>query len=574
MKKEQLGDFFNPYGFVPLSKNVFTMTEREQKMLQYCHDIPFKDSMSGYFDVTFEAITPFCVGSRREIEEFTYTDSKKRTLKISKEVGKCPIIGNNYYIPGSSIKGMIENVFRIISFGKIGEYIDDTRYSVRDLKADSEDYDLNKEGTKSGFLVKLENDYYILPCNSYQKTFNEIENITRQIGIAYALEERGKSIKDKYDFLRNNYSFIEGNKCYMWLISGHMDSKRHEHLFEVHRNNINKDCFLPVSEAVWDEFLFIHEQENDNKSWKFWKQKLKNYKHINEIKSDNIHGLAPVFYREDENGFVKDFGFSRLYRQPYRKSIHDCLPETHKKDGSIDLAQAVFGYSNKEESLKGRVRFSHAICASETKELSPVFITPGSPKASFYPFYLNQKSNSSYVTYGSENAEIQGWKRFLMKDIKEKRELFTNPKIQSVFRPLQAGTQFTCRITYHNLRPFELGALLNAIDFFEEDAYHSLGYAKPFGFGKIAVKKMKTSEKEENTRKIFEEEIEKRTGISVVDEDNKFNAVLSQLLFLASDDYKDSKENRYPYMGNRRENIPNEFKLIKQQNKNIRNFNP
>jgi CRISPR-associated protein (TIGR03986 family) len=418
----------------------------------------------------------------------------------------------------------------------------------------------------------LRNDYYILPCTSYKKTFDEIEIKTGKTGIANALGERRNSIRDKYDIL-GRYSFIEGNKYYMWLISGHMDSKKHEHLFEINGNDINENCILSVSEAVWDEFLFIHEYENENKSWIFWKQKLKNHKHIDEIKRNNIQGLVPVFYRDDENGNVKDFGFSRLYRQPYRKSIHDCLPKTHKKDGSIDLAQAVFGYSNGKESLKGRVRFSHAICADGTKELSPVFITPGSPKASFYPFYLVQNAKS-YKTYGSENAKIQGWKRFLLTEKEAESEPFAKPKIQSVFRPLQAGTRFTCRITYHNLRPFELGALLNAVDFFDQDAYHSLGYAKPFGFGKIAVKKMTTFDEQEKTREVFEKELEKRTGISIVDKDNKFNAVLDQLLFLASDDYKDLKDIRYPSMGNRRENIPNEFKLIKQQKKNIQNFNP
>ena len=585
-QNKKVGDFYNPYGFVPLSEKVFTMTDKEKEMLQYCHDIPFKEGMSGSFDVTFEAVTPFCIASRKEEESSTCYFVKRykgeeveEPQQVVHNVGKCPKMGDDFYVPGSSIKGMIQNVFRIISFGKIGEYAEDNRYSLRDLRADSEDYDLNKENPDSGFLVKLNNDYYVLPCDNQKMTYEEIASKTRDQRLITVLKDTRKSLRDKYGAI-NRYYFSENQKHFMWFFSGYMQGfsernpgKLHEHLFEIHQNKIKEDNLIPVSKKTWEEFTFIHQVENENKSWSFWREKLKNYRTFEQLMDEGVKFLVPVFFRKDDMG-VKDFGFSRLYRQPYRNSIHQCLPDSHKRGEKIDLSQAVFGYSNKEGSLKGRVRFSNAICKN-TKELSPVFITPGSPKPNYYPFYLKQYTGKRLRTYGTEGAQIQGWKRFLIHSKEKPSEKFTNNKIQSAFRPLQAGTTFTCRISYHNLRPFELGALIQAVDFLgETDVFHTIGYAKPFGYGKIKVQDIKLSNAQDDTREDFENELESRTGISIVDDKNKFYYVFSQLLFLASDDYNQNKITRYPYMADKGKGIENEFKLIKDDNKNLTNFNP
>ena len=577
-QNKKLGDFYNPYGFVPLSENVFTLTSEEKEMLHYCHDVPFKDSMNGHIDVTFEAVTPFCIASRKEKENFTCHFVKKykgedieEPRQEALDVGKCPKMGDKFYVPGASIKGMIQNVFRIISFGKIGEYAEDNRFSLRDLRAESEDYDLNKENPDSGFLVKIDNDHFILPCNNQKMTYEEIAQKTGNQELIYTLKNAKKTLRDKYR-TENRYRYFENNNLYMWFFSGYMYGKLQEHLFELKQNQINKENLIPISKKTWEEFTFIHQVENENKAWNFWREKFKNHRTFRELIDGGIKGIVPVFFRKDETG-IKDFGFSRLYRQPYRQSIHQCLPVNHQRNGEIDLAQAVFGYSLDKESLKGRVSFSHAICKNE-KEIDVVFITPGSPKPSFYPFYLKQ-NGKRLKTYGTEGAQIQGWKRFLLHHNAKPSEKFTNPKIQSAFRPLSAGTTFTCRISYHNLRPFELGALIQAIDLLgQPDSFHSIGYAKPFGYGKIKVQKIDLDKEQDNTRNIFEETLKTRAGIEIVDKEDIYNDVIDQLLFLASDEYCKEKTNRYPYMGDKGKGIENEFKIIKEENKNLKDFNP
>jgi hypothetical protein len=93
------------------------------------------------------------------------------------------------------------------------------------------------------------------------------------------------------------------------------------------------------------------------------------------------------------------------------------------------------------------------------------------------------------------HAVIAGWKRYPVhqQDVKKNpapknKDGSTNSNIVSRFKPLKAGAEFKCTIRYHNLRPVELGALLSALTFHgAEDAYHSIGMAKPLGYGKIAV---------------------------------------------------------------------------------------
>jgi len=61
-------------------------------------------------------------------------------------------------------------------------------------------------------------------------------------------------------------------------------------------------------------------------------------------------------------------------------------------------------------------------------------------------------------------------------------------RIETAITPLQSGSKFRCKIVVHNLLPIEIGALLSAITFHQNDlCYHSIGMAKPLGYGKIKL---------------------------------------------------------------------------------------
>lgn len=161
------------------------------------------------------------------------------------------------------------------------------------------------------------------------------------------------------------------------------------------------------------------------------------------------------------------------------------LNANHKKS-SFDLAECIFGAALSDKSLRGRVLFSNAFCISEEVILVADNLQPylGSPKPSYNPIYFDSNNN------------IRGWKRYLIDESYAKE--FTNKLESNIFVPLDEGTEFKCRVNFHNLKELELGALLNAIEF-GEDCCHSIGFAKPYGYGAVKIEITKiTADKDVN----------------------------------------------------------------------------
>lgn len=545
--------FFNPYSFVPLSDKVFALSEEEKEQLKSAQDVPFSDGISGYLDVSFKAETPFCVRC---------------------EEGGTNAKSENFYVPATSLKGMIRNVFDIIALTNIRNYMANNRYSMRDLN--SPDYELKAQDKpqKGGFLIQYKSDFYIIPCKSgcdpIKYTYGMIEE---DEGVSSESFRRLRKIADKYSALPDYVFQSEDDNWFMWFFSGFMNNKEHEFLFEIPR--IKEESLLKLEGDELKDFIFVHQIENENEAWNFWKKKLKNYSSLEEIERDEFKKIAPCFFRTKMNKegveVVRDLGFSFLYRALYDKTTHDCLPAAYR-EGLLDLSQAVFGYTSREDSLKGRVQFTNAfILKAETIE-QQVFVL-GSPKPTFYPFYLQQNKGGKQ-TYFSPQATISGWKRPLIHEKEQKGVSCGKPKIETPFTPLGAGTEFTSRIRFHNLRPYELGALLSAITFCgkSDTCYHSLGFAKVYGYGKMKVKDVKLTTVDtpeiydiKTLMKVFEEKILKSTGLTK----QKWEQTLSPLFLLASGAYTENKEIRYPILSN-----PKEFVTIKQEKQGIKDFSP
>jgi CRISPR/Cas system CSM-associated protein Csm5 (group 7 of RAMP superfamily) len=101
-----------PYNFVPLNKEIFYPSWADD----VSHDVPFEDAESGEIDITITAKSPIFIRDSKDEEEFCQHN-------------------NEYYIPSSSVKGMLRNVLEIMSFSKMRlETFDDDTYAVRDLR--------------------------------------------------------------------------------------------------------------------------------------------------------------------------------------------------------------------------------------------------------------------------------------------------------------------------------------------------------------------------------------------------------------------------------------------------------
>lgn len=493
-----------PYNFVPLNDKIFYPPWASENILKNIHDVPFEDGESGVIELEVTAKSPIFIKDGKNPSEFCHY--------INENGGK------EYYIPATSIKGMIRNVLEIMSFSAMN-FIDDKKYSFRDLKSD-EYVKRVANGIYCGWLYKDENGIYkIENCGEpYRLSYEEIEKY-------FEIENykdrfmKGK-FKDKDDPLKNAfgkyevvgfdrlqkiYNFIDaGVSCSRKIVkfdddgilkgkvvlTGH-PSGRNESAEKATGKILDfvflqKDSpeILKVKKEVLENFKFAYfdgrnKQPKESPDWTIWKSKLQRGEKI------------PVFFHKTGSE-VTSFGLSYLYKFPYANSTKTMLDIRQRRAGKVDLSEAIFGYSKKilgkQISLKGRVFISHARAEKISKELKERTMLLGSPKASYYPNYIVQdkKDFKKYKTF-DDNAEIAGWKRYPIHKMTGNESMAPSKQTTSI-RPLGTESKFKCKIVVHNLLPIELGALLSAITFHQNNlCYHSIGMAKPLGYGKIKL---------------------------------------------------------------------------------------
>jgi len=510
----EANDIKSVYNFVPAptENEVFKPDWADQ----VSHDIPFSDGESGEIELTITAKTPIFV--RNGHSKADAEAENKKYLEFSNiDRGN----GKEYFIPATSIKGMIRNVLEIMSFSRMTQ-VNNNRYSFRDLTNNSlymKSY--NSSEVKAGWLIQDSNGKWeIEECEKlafihhkelvkkgipfrnlylnkqpnkktaeakYKMVDNELMtanfstytkklfgNVTKQIAKYDEKGEKGTLVFSGQSSKRNEYIDKDGKLK--------ARGKVHEFVFF----NAKNPNFFDIDVKMQKDFKFIyldHDKQNVSKDWKFWKEKLE--------KGEKV----PVFFNKKNETEIKHFGLAFMYKLPFEQSIHETLPIREYKKNKKDLAELIFGSINKKnDELKGRVFFSHAFsenAISSNKDKKEIL---ASPKASYFPFYLEQtKEGKSYKTYMNDDAKLRGFKRYYVNENIKTGEYddkqLKNDKIFTKFKPLEKGAEFKCKIRFHNLCKVEIGALLSAITFHgtEDKSFHSLGAAKPFGYGKVSI---------------------------------------------------------------------------------------
>lgn len=515
-----------PFNFVPLSKDVFF----PEWANQISQDIPFSDGVSGTIDLEITAESPIFIrnGHSKKDAEANKGKGNEEYNSFSHIIG--PDGKPIYFIPATTIKGEVRTLLEIMSFSKMT--VDrSAMFARRDLN-DKDNYSLMtkqkevhcgwlKRNSKSG--KKNGDEFIIYDCGTpmrishpeidkylgkevMRKTFSDKEGINLNKNSKIGNEELDpKTATYKYKLVEgkqlNGLRFsrigsnsieqdilaydINGNirgtivftgQPSKWTEPRNQNAKGKYYEFVFPDRHIDS---FQVSQETFDHYKFIYK---DSVEWK----------RISSMIEDE-NGV-PVFFRidEKEDKKIKDFGMAYLYKMPYDKSVYEALPDIHRKN-SPDLAQCIFGYTNSEgisddfgKSLKGRVQFGNAFTENAKTE-SPVTLILNSPKASYYPIYIHQEGTNGitkkYATY--DNGTPEGWKRYLLREGTWDNNTGSD-KLDTTIYPLSKGTRFKSTISFHNLRPIELGALLSALTFHghQDSSRHSLGQAKPYGYGK------------------------------------------------------------------------------------------
>jgi CRISPR-associated protein (TIGR03986 family) len=490
-----------PFNFVPVSDKIFFPDWANQ----ISHDIPFSDGISGTIELKIIAESPIFVrNGHTALEASEKTNSYKSFSNID---GK-------YFIPGSSIKGAIRNVFEIMSFGKM-QFVDNKRYSIRDLQL--RDYTstfqnaeircgwMRKEGNRiiisdrgvpfrvshkkiddyfnTQFCETFEDPNFFRTESNKSSTYKYEVFKNKELVVKFNQLPNSKNTVDKRKFvsLENNGKH-QGTIVFTGQASRRQKSKKKasgkffEFVFSDNEKKTYEFDFYE-REGKFSDFQFIYK---DSTEWSFWKKKMLGGEQV------------PVFFifKDDD---LQHIGLSYLYKLPFPKKIKDYLPEEHSKV-KMDLADCVFGTTD-NKSLKGRISFSNAF-AQQSIVLPENLVYMGSPKPTYYPIYLKQKGvngylddkSKSFVTMLHNKAELKGWKRYPIRDTYIKT--FEIPEGQSEnanpFIALNRGSKFYCQVRFFNLKPEELGGLVKSIEL-EKNSYHILGFAKSYGYGKVKV---------------------------------------------------------------------------------------
>lgn len=449
---------------------------------------------------------------------------------------------------------MVRNVLEIMSFSRLNKnLVQNNRYAQRDIsKADTQYMQkYNKENLCAGWLKEdKDGNWSIEKCKSF--AFIDHKELKDKLGIPFrnlflVTVEKGKprkllkTAKEKYDEAKKinvslKQTFVEKKQTefpFLDLAEISEQGKQGSLVFtgqaaarfEIPKKKANgktrefvffddeNPVVYSVPSEVQKDFRFIyndHDAYSVSKDWKYFRDEF-----LQQGKK------VPVFFSPGENHTVRHFGMAYMYKLPYDYNVHGLNPIKDYKTAP-DLAHTIFGQAVKGESWKGRVFFGHAMADTSTVRIieTPVEEILATPKASYFPYYIEQfKKEGEYYTYDDEGATLRGFKRYPVRkekttgiyDEKQKQ----NKKTWSKFLPILEGGKFTGKIRFHNLKKEELGALLSALTFHDNGdlCYHSLGGAKPYGYGRISLKaKLKTLEKNwtyEECIQSFEEMMDK-----------------------------------------------------------------
>lgn len=511
-----------PFNFVPLASWVLY----PEWSSWVSHDLPLKEGLCGKIDFELTAHTPILVGD----------ENIKATAQAPGEVSFFKLPDGRYAIPGSSLKGMIKNVLSIATFSRM-KAVDDQKFSVRDLNRSARKLygqHMTDGNPHNGFQSKVCAGWLKFEANHWQlfeatDKYVRVEQskINSNLGTSInfqALNAKTATI-DKYDAIRAilplqkvRYTATDeirqkhhtppliyrdvtslskwtedgnGDEGYL-VVTGQPSRQKHmEFVFTKPGKTVD------LSESVINDFLTIHGDNNktDSKSESGWDY-LKKY---SPFPSD--FG-TPVFYiNEDNNTGVRAIGLAQMFKLAYKHGVHDLISNSyHNVDNNKkDFVETLFGCigETQADSLKGRVSFDYAVCTS--KMVTPIRVGPtilNSPKASYYPIYVKQEHDGDpYTTYMDDNAEIQGQKRYPVRDnlnisaIPPIAQNNTNTQVNLYPLPATTTFKFKGKLRFHNLMPEELGAIIWALVWGgNEHLRHSLGMGKPFGLGQVSIR--------------------------------------------------------------------------------------
>lgn len=488
-----------PYNFVPLNtvavkpalaKYVDNAKDAESMQNGYKNFIKDGKKYSGYFDVEIENLTPLYIGGNDAF--FANQD--------------------NICIPGSSLRGCIKNIFKIVTnsglnTGDDPDLTDKHLYyramasGYKDLR-DSYDErmvstgDVNPDGTMSskskaeaGFIVRKDKKYFVCPAQYAAEKPKGKWSVVKRIAnpdTPYVKWENNNTAKV---FTGK----MSGRKIMpKWKVPKDIDPQRVKNLSNGKvQVDTPKIHYYKVYAPRWDKCLEIPDyvirdycEDKRRKGLDLLDEK-NNLNLHNAVKGQGFDYIIPCFYIADADT-VEHFGAGPYYRIPYKQSIGVHIPQDIKNI-PIDFTNAVFG---NKEYWASRVYFEDSFLKDkqvpqfDEKDYPKVLMTPNPTS---FQFYLN--TDKGQPRHWDQEAAIRGYKFYWHRklDWHETKEEMRKDSINKQIEPLKAYHTFQGKIRFKNLDAAELGAMAYVLSLCQdhENTCLKLGMGKPIGMGTI-----------------------------------------------------------------------------------------
>lgn len=516
-----------PYNFVPMNEQVLSVNE---------DDIPAFNTYKGYdgfIDLDITAKSPIYIRknlSPAELEreeQLGHNNHNQDARKFKDSLsGFNRPLGNDYRIPGSSLRGMIRNLYEIVTYSKM-TMLDDHKLYYRSFADSSNELQdqysncmIEKIGgayrpkVSAGYIRRQGRHYEILEASEYYRVEEDLV-LENKVIPHYMANNNGRGYKSNSAYNR----FIESTPFVNVIFKATPESN-HNHSVMMRYSKVSdvrepidplpdgfqKGCMVLsgwIPSRNRGKHLHWIIPEPSTTKHQVPDSLVKDYEKDTNRKGTNIlkwakNGSTPCFFIMG-NAQVKAFGHTGMFRMVYDKSIGDLRPDAHKTS-DLDMAEAVFGRIVDKKARVGRLFFEDAIC-TEPKE-TPEALYPkilSGPKASSFQLYLHQDTSSVRINrrnttgiknYDSQGARLAGHKLYWHRNhedwIADPHEVEQHRTQYTKIHPLDTGSMFNGRIRFVNLSKEELGALLFVLNL-PEGCCHKLGMAKPLGLGSVRI---------------------------------------------------------------------------------------
>lgn len=525
--------FINPYNFVSFGVDESQKSANEEvtnkidKRIAYFRDEGKEGEQkylySGWLGVRLYIKTPLIIpdGAHPETEIIKKYDEIKRK-DITIEHKSFTFLGyesgseeKTYIIPGSSLRGMIRNVYEALTDSCIPFLTNDKPMSHRvPLYASLHRRGLLGYNEKRWVLYEVEQELEEVTVSQIEPKEKNHFQFTSEGGTVLhsnnRMEKTGSWIEEKKAYLQYNVPVNLKEKYHVAYLKP-LKEKPPVYKWPESSDPRQSDAYIKLKSALVRDGVETYDKKTGKRDNKQRNRDCN--RALDEALEEackNTKKLVPVYYFfvEDEKGHkIYYLSGSSAGRIAQRRKWADIIGSYKPCTNELCPACLLFG-TLAEGGMRGHIRFSDAILEGEAKKTKRTLKILATPKATAFEFYLKRpKIEATYWNYDfygeTEECEdghyrtkyyhlvkamLRGRKMYWHHDIDSKNE--DKGKMNSTVESIDAGT-FSFKVYFDQVTEQQLRDLMWAIslgDNSENSKYqHKLGHARPLGYGSVKL---------------------------------------------------------------------------------------